>query len=826
MAANSTYGALNLNRANVTIGTTSGNQVALNGFQYTGNTQYIINFSVINPSNRSGFEMSAITPTNTTAGTFARTNTTNTTLQTYGGIQYIGHRNAGTTSSWSFNWTSPATTTGNITFYSAINRSNNNNSDTGDSIFHQQFVISPAPAAVTVDAGNNVSVCPGTATQLQASASVSSGTTYAWSPVTGLSCTNCANPVASPSSTTAYTVTATSGGQTATDVVTVTTYTTTAPAINSASNTVCPGSSLALSSSGFSSYAWSTGSNVATTSVTAAGTYTLTVTDANGCSTSASKTIQQGQTPSTTISSTQPYICGNSSVTLSAGTFSGYLWSNNSTASTITVNQQGGYQVTVTNGSGCSATAGINVTAYALPAVNITASGPLSFCSGGSVALTANSAAATSYKWSTGETTATITVTQSGAYTATVYNPCDSAVSQTQTVAVNSVPVAQIAPAGSVLLCNNATQTLRATPAGLSYTWLKNGVAIQGQSADTLGVSAAGNYAVAVTQNACSDTSLVMAVSTAGAGNAAVNITASENTICAGSMVTLDAGGGFASYNWLPGNVATQNLQVSAAGTYIVNVTVNNGQCTGSGADTITINAGPAVIVPTLSYNPAVCAGDSMVIQVTPASYTTYIWSNGSVSPFLNDVTGNYSVTVSQNGYCGTATASLSATGTAPPDASFGVNGAVLTANTTGAFYQWYLDNAPVSNANAATYTATQTGSYALQVTQNGCSSLSPNLLVIVNGIEAVYNNVSVKVYPNPVLNTLNIKCEVSAAQWLKLSVAGMDGALALPDQNIYLQPGENNRQVDLSLLPAGIYVLHLQGEGVADNIRLVKQGL
>lgn len=813
------------NRANVTIGTTSGNQVPLNGFQYTGSTQYIINFSVISPSARSGFEMSAITPTNTTAGTFARTNTTNTTLQTpVSGIQYIGHRNANSTSTWSFNWTSPPTTTGTITFYAAVNKSDNSNSDSNDSIFHQTFVINPAPAAITVDAGNNVSVCPNIPTQLQATASNSAGTTYAWSPSTGLSCTNCANPVATVASTQVYTVTATNGSQTATDNVTVTTFTTTTPTINSAANVVCTGSTLNLSSSGFSSYLWSTGGTGSQIAINAGGTYNLTATDANGCTTTASKTITQGQTPAPVIVSTQPFLCDNNSTVLSAGSFSTYQWSNSATSATTTVSQTGSYTVTVTNASGCSATAAYNLTGYALPTANVAAGGPLTFCNGGNVTLTANNGNAYTYKWSNGATTPAITVSQGGNYRVTVYNPCDSAVSTFQNVVVNQVPVAQLIPAGPVLLCNGLSQTLQALPGGLSYLWLKDGNVINGQQADSLVVNSAGNYAVAVSQFGCSDTSLPVTVSTAGAGNAAVDITAAQTQLCAGDVVTLDAGAGFTSYTWLPGNSTAQTLQVNTAGTYIVNVTASNGQCTSSGADTIVITDGVAVTAPVLSYDTTICNGGTVTVLASPANYTSYLWSDNTTAASATGPTGVYSVTVTNNGFCGSATATINATGVSLPDAGFTAVGSLLTANTTGAVYQWNLDGAPINGANSSLYTALQSGSYTLQVTVNGCSSTAAAQQIVVNGIEALGGELGLIVYPNPVNDVVKIKCSANMPALLEITIQSLDGRFMLQTVVTELQSGENVVQTDLSALANGIYLLHIKAEGLSRNIKLVKE--
>lgn len=93
-----------------------------------------------------------------------------------------------------------------------------------------------------------------------------------------------------------------------------------------------------------------------------------------------------------------------------------YLWSTGATTATASGLAAGVYTVTVTDANSCSQTASVTV---APPAgASVTASGPLTFCSGGSVTLTAG--AGDSYLWSTGETTQSIVVTTAGTYSVTV----------------------------------------------------------------------------------------------------------------------------------------------------------------------------------------------------------------------------------------------------------------------------------------------------------------------------------------------------------------------------------------------------------------------
>lgn len=115
--------------------------------------------------------------------------------------------------------------------------------------------------------------------------------------------------------------------------------------------------------------------------------------------------------------------CEGGSIQLDAGSgYNNYSWSTGATTQTITVNQSGSYNVTVTNNLGCSGSSPtVSVTVFALPTPSITASGPINFNQGGSVQLDAG-LGYNSYLWSTGATTRKITVYKGGSYFVTVTN--------------------------------------------------------------------------------------------------------------------------------------------------------------------------------------------------------------------------------------------------------------------------------------------------------------------------------------------------------------------------------------------------------------------
>src|SRR5207248_2927652 len=139
------------------------------------------------------------------------------------------------------------------------------------------------------------------------------------------------------------------------------------PAITG-SDVVCSGSSSTFDAgSGYTSYAWSTGATTQTISVSAAGTYSVTVTNANGCNGSASRSLTVNANPTLAITGNN-IVCSGSSSTFDAGSgYTSYAWSTGATTQTISVSAAGTYSVTVTNANGCNGSASRSLTVNANP---------------------------------------------------------------------------------------------------------------------------------------------------------------------------------------------------------------------------------------------------------------------------------------------------------------------------------------------------------------------------------------------------------------------------------------------------------------------------
>ena len=226
------------------------------------------------------------------------------------------------------------------------------------------FVL-PLAGQINVSIMGDAIICEGESIQLDASPSGGDGNyTYLWTPATGLSCTDCLGPIATPTVTTTYTLTVEDGlGEQGNASVTVTVA---VPPIIEATvqNINCNGANsgfiLLNNSSGDFTYEWSNGDTGPVQQGLPAGTYCVTVTNENGCASEECFTMVEpplleafAETTNTTCSGTAD---GTITVTVTGGTAPYvYNWSNGVNAATIVNVPAGNYSVTVIDANGCTA---------------------------------------------------------------------------------------------------------------------------------------------------------------------------------------------------------------------------------------------------------------------------------------------------------------------------------------------------------------------------------------------------------------------------------------------------------------------------------------
>jgi len=492
--------------------------------------------------------------------------------------------------------------------------------------------------------------------------------------------------------------------------------------------TFCQGGSVTLTSSPAVSYLWSNGQTTQSITVSTAGSFSVTVTDGNGCqgtSVPVVTTINSNPTPTITADGPTTF-CVGGSVTLTASSGSSFVWSTGATTQSITVSAAGSYTVTVTDANGCSGTsAAVNVTVNNNPNPTISTNGPTQFCDGGSVILTASSA--TSYLWSTGATTQSITVTTSGSYSVMVTNAngC-SGTSAPTNVTVFSNPDPELTASGNTTFCQGGSVQLSVT-LGNSYLWST------GATAQTITVNASGSYWATVTNiNGCSGVSDTVDVVVNP--NPTPTITADGPLeFCNGDSVTLTASAASA-YLWSNG-ATTQSTTVYASGSYSVTVTDANG-CNGTSTPvTVVVNELPFSFI--FAAGPTTfCEGDS--VDLVARESAGYLWSNGATTQIITvSTSGTYSVVNIDDNGCQQQSNEITVvvnqnpivnvTASGPTTFCLGQN-VTLTASVASPLsidYDWS------TNASTQSIVATQAGSYWVHVTdENGCEGQSDTVEV------------------------------------------------------------------------------------------------
>lgn len=494
---------------------------------------------------------------------------------------------------------------------------------TSDSI----VIGEPAALAYTVTTSPGDTLCAGDTTSISASG----GYVFTYSPGTGLSATTGASIDAFPITTTLYTAIAadTNGCQDTTSFTLVVNQLPT-PAIVG-TDTLCLGDSTVLTASGGGDYLWNTADTSAmiATNPLADSTYSVTVTDANGCFASADYLVVVNPLPSIAFAGNTEYCIGDSTVITASGG-SAYLWSTSDPTPAIQVQPTANttYSVMVTDSNGCENTDSIEVVVNALPVVVIT--GDSVICAGDSASLTASGGS--DYVWSSGDLVAAIQVSPASATTYSVVvtdtNLCES--SDSFLVAVNALPVVAIANSGLDTICGGDSLDLTASGA-TSYVWNTSDIT----AVITVAPTATFTYTVTGTDSNGCDNSADLTVTAYAAPLISIS---GPDTICVGDTTTLTANGGV-SYSWDTG-ASTDTIVVFPSATTVYSVTgIDTNGCMGNSDWTVNVAALPAIPVISQSGNDTMDAG---------AGYATYQW-------YLNDTTllvGETSQTIiaTQNG--------------------------------------------------------------------------------------------------------------------------------------------------------------------------------
>ncbi|MEO8151221.1 MAG: gliding motility-associated C-terminal domain-containing protein [Bacteroidia bacterium] len=566
-------------------------------------------------------------------------------------------------------------------------------------------------------------------------------------------------------------------------------------------------------------YQWSNGATTQNLSNLSSGNYSVTVTDANGCTTQVAGIAinQPGASVTATPSSTTNVSCfggsnGNINLTVNGGTSPySYQWNNGATTQNLSNLSSGTYTATVTDVNGCTTqVAGIAINQ---PAASVSAT-PSSTtnvsCYGGNngnINLTVNGGTTPySYQWNNGATTQNLIGLSFGTYTATITD-ANGCTTQVAGIAVNQPGASVLASPSSItnVSCyggNNGNINLTVSGGTTPYSYQWN----NGETTQNLNNLPNGTYTVTVTDaNGCTEQVAGIAINQPGASLTG-NVTTTQNVSCnsgGNGSVVLSATGGTAPYSYLWSNgETTQSISGLYSGTYAVTITDDQG-CTFSAIGIVSQPAGALASSINVTQNINCFGGNNGAVNLAVSGGTSpysYNWSDGATVQNLNNLpAGNYSVLITDaNGCLNIAYANVqqpvaalngSPTSTTNVSCFGGNNGNIdltVIGGTTPYSYQWSNGETTqnLNNLPAGTYTVTVTDA-------NGCTAQ-------VAGIAINQPGASVSANPN---STTNVSCYGGNNGDITLNVNGGTSPYTYQWSN-----GETTQNINN--LPAGAYTV------------------
>ncbi len=501
--------------------------------------------------------------------------------------------------------------------------------------------------------------------------------------------------------------------------------------------------------------------NIAYTA-TQGGVYTAVTTNAGGCT-----AVSNGITVTVTNAAVTPVISAAGSVNICAGNtvilasnIGGIQWQLNgadisgATTQAYNAGVSGTYRAYVPGGTSCGISYS-NILTIAVTAVPttpvITAGGPVSFCTGGSVTL---SSTTLPIQWTkdgvdiASATNQTFVATQGGIYRAVASSGSCTSASNSITIIVSTVTAPVITASTTASICSGNSVLLTSNTSNVQ--WQLNGSTISGAGNQTYSATQAGVYTATTTNGACTAISNALTVSVTIAPTAPVVAATGPVNFCSGGNVSLAST--VAGVQWTKdgadiGGTTSQTLNVTQGGVYTARITSSGCSAT-SNAVTVTVTA---VATPTISSatSLSICSGSSVTLA---SNISTVQWqfnganiANAAGATYSATVAGNYTA-VNTNGAC-TATSNVITVGVTPAPAApviaaagpvtFCDGSSVVLASTVGGV-QWIKDGVNIASGVNQTYTATLGGKYRASLSSGGCTSLSNEITVVVNFPAAV----------------------------------------------------------------------------------------
>lgn len=413
-------------------------------------------------------------------------------------------------------------------------------------------------------------------------------------------------------------------------------------------------------------YSWDNGATTEDVSTLAAGTYVVTVTDDNACTSTLSVTITEPVVLAAVVATaTQPSACGATDGALDVAVTGGvapytFAWSNAETTEDISAIGAGLYTLTAADDNGCFVVLNTSLSDPNAPvAVVDQVNNVLCFgAATGSIDVTVSGGVSPyTYFWSGGSTSEDLSNATAGVYTLTVTADDGCQAFASGTITQNAEIV--IASVATATLCNgdnngaiDITVTGGVVATAYDYSWSNSAIT------EDITALSAGNYTVTITDdNLCTATSTITVTEPAVLAAVGVVTNVSCNGLGNGS-INLTISGGTPAYDvlWSSGAV-TEDVSGLAPASYTVTVTDDNA-CVATASFTITE---PTVLGATATSTDEINGNDGSVNLTVTGGSTPYsfAWNNSATTEDLSGVVaGNYSVTVTDANGC-TATVSI-----------------------------------------------------------------------------------------------------------------------------------------------------------------------
>lgn len=409
------------------------------------------------------------------------------------------------------------------------------------------------------------------------------------------------------------------------------------PVAISGQSPFCLGQLIALATpSGYASYNWSTGERTSSIQIDTGGLYSVTLTTAEGCTRSDTMLVVSNAPVLPVVRPGQYFLCAADTLRFEAGLgFLTYKWSDGSTLPFLDVNRSGNYGLMVVDSNRCETSVLFSVEDVLLAAPEIY--GPPSFCEGQSAQFITGGGNYKSLEWSTGETTASISIQRGGTYKVTVTDVHGCTASSQKAIEEKISPKIDIT--GDLSICRGDTTVLSVPGGYANYTWTT------GSTDTSIVVFKPGPYGILVLgANGCAVSDEVQVIQS----RIPYPVIEGDRFFCSNDSVALEVEGGFPGYKWSTGEVVN-SIFINQDGIYGVTVYDELG-CLGFAQVRVISQPAPEpVIVGDFEF----CKGDSALLRVEDG-FSLVRWNPGEIysNPLIVRDSGAFIVEVTAMNGC------------------------------------------------------------------------------------------------------------------------------------------------------------------------------